>query len=59
MALAGLHPRIEVDAVHARTSDVSDIYGDRSKIARDTGWQPGLSIGESLDALWTWARTQT
>ena len=59
MALAGLHPRIEVDAVRARGSDVSDIYGDRSKIARDTGWQPGLSIGEGLDLLWAWDRTQT
>jgi nucleoside-diphosphate-sugar epimerase len=59
MALAGVHPRIEVDALRARASDISDIYGDRSKIARDTGWAPEFSIGESLEALWAWARTQT
>lgn len=59
MALAGVQPRIEVDTVRARAADVSDIYGDRSKIARDTGWRPMLSIAESLDDLWAWARTQT
>jgi UDP-glucose 4-epimerase len=37
---------------------VPDIYGDHGKIARDAGWQPKLSIGDSLRSLWEWARTQ-
>lgn len=58
MTLAGVRPRIEAEAARARSRDVSDIYGDRSKIARDVGWQPTIHVEDSLKVLWEWAKTQ-
>ena len=58
MTLAGVRPRIEAEAARARSCDVSDIYGDRSKIARDVGWQPTIHVEDSLKVLWEWAKTQ-
>jgi len=34
-----------------KINDVSDIYGDNSKIIKETGWQPNVNIDESVKKL--------
>jgi GDP-4-dehydro-6-deoxy-D-mannose reductase len=48
-------PKIAQDSDKMRPSDAPDIYGDHSKIANDTGWQPQIKFEQSLkDALDDW-----
>lgn len=40
--------RVEQDPLRMRPSDVPIIYGDITKLATDTGWQPAVPFEESL-----------
>ena len=35
-----------------RTNDVPDVIGDITAIAKAVGWQPQISVRESLEAMW-------
>jgi GDP-4-dehydro-6-deoxy-D-mannose reductase len=50
-AIAGVHPEIRVDPSRLRPTDILEIRGDRSKISRETGWEPKYAINETLVAL--------
>lgn len=53
--LAGVDVDIEVDPSRMRPSDTPVIYGSHALITADTGWQPQISIDQSLaDALADW-----
>lgn len=46
---------IEVDPERYRPSDIPVIYGDASKLRRDTGWQPEISLDQTIaDVLNEW-----
>ena len=48
LTLAYVKVRIVSDSRTPRQGDVKDIYGDCSKIVRETGWKPAISIEHSL-----------
>lgn len=41
-------PHIESDAIQLSRTEVSSVYGDPAKIFKATGWQPSISVKESL-----------
>ena len=46
---------IEVDPERYRPSDIPVIYGDASKLNGDTGWQPEISLDQTIsDVLNEW-----
>lgn len=48
-------PRVVEDTARMRPSDAPEIYGDASKIAKDTGWQPSIPIEQTIkDVLKEW-----
>jgi nucleoside-diphosphate-sugar epimerase len=51
ITLANVKVRILSDASRARPDDLKDIYGDHSKITRDCGWIPTITIEHSLADL--------
>jgi GDP-4-dehydro-6-deoxy-D-mannose reductase len=51
--------RIEMDPERLRPSDNPVIAGDRSRIAAETGWEPTISIQQTLDDLLEYWRAQT
>ena len=49
--------KIVQDPTRMRPSDTPDIYGDHSKITKDTGWQPKINFKDTLnDALEDWRK---
>ena len=43
------------DEAKMRPVDVPDIYGNHSKLTRDTGWEPKIKLEQSLsEALEDW-----
>lgn len=51
IALAGGGVPVLEDRSRFRRGDLADVYGDRSKITRDTGWRPAIPIHRSLADL--------
>jgi GDP-4-dehydro-6-deoxy-D-mannose reductase len=51
--------RIELDPERLRPSDNPMIAGDRSRIGAETGWEPTISIQQTLDDLLDYWRAQT
>jgi GDP-4-dehydro-6-deoxy-D-mannose reductase len=49
--LAGLSVPVVVDPARLRPDDIADIYGDPTKLSRETGWQPTVPIDQSLASL--------
>lgn len=48
---------IKQDPDRMRPSDIAEIVGDHSKITKDTGWQPEISLDQTLeDALEDWRK---
>jgi GDP-4-dehydro-6-deoxy-D-mannose reductase len=47
----GVDVEIEVDAARMRSVDQPRVYGDASKLRRDTGWAPAVDIRRSLADL--------
>ena len=55
--ISGLTPRIEVEAVRLRPSDVERVVGDSGLARRDLGWAPIVPWSATLDAvLGDWRR---
>ena len=51
--MSGLHDvHVQEECARIRQNDVPDVYGDIAAIVRDVGWQPRISLGESLTAMW-------
>jgi GDP-4-dehydro-6-deoxy-D-mannose reductase len=51
--------RIEMDPERLRPSDNPVIAGDRSRIGAETGWEPKISIQQTLDDLLDYWRAET
>jgi GDP-4-dehydro-6-deoxy-D-mannose reductase len=51
VSLANVRVRVHSDATRRGPEDLTDIYGDRAKIAREVGWEPAISIERSLADL--------
>lgn len=49
--LAGIAPEIRVDSKRMRPTDIGELRGDPSKIARDTGWRPRIAVTDTLEWL--------
>lgn len=48
-------PKVIPDSAKMRPSDTKDIYGDISKISKDTGWKPRIDIEKTLgDCMDDW-----
>jgi GDP-4-dehydro-6-deoxy-D-mannose reductase len=58
LAMARLRVRVEQDARRMRPSDNPLVVGDRSRIAKDTGWQPEIPIERTLADLLDWWREE-
>ena len=48
LEIAGVEAEIENDPTRFRPSDQPRVCGDHAKLSRDTGWQPGVSMDETL-----------
>jgi GDP-4-dehydro-6-deoxy-D-mannose reductase len=53
--LAGRRVPVIIDAGRTTAVGPDDIYGDRTKIAHDVGWEPAIPIRQSLAELVQWA----
>jgi GDP-4-dehydro-6-deoxy-D-mannose reductase len=51
--------RIELDPARLRPSDNPIIAGDRTRIGRETGWEPRIPIQQTLDDLLDYWRAHT
>ena len=56
LALAGLHPSIEIDPERLRPADVS--VGDATRLRRATGWRPQAAIARTLERTLDYWREQ-
>jgi GDP-4-dehydro-6-deoxy-D-mannose reductase len=56
--IAGFKVSIESDATKVRTGEVAEIYGDHSKIQRETGWHPQIGLRETLEDLLSYWRSK-
>lgn len=55
LALSHVEVRVEVDPERLRPSDVEILVGDASKFHADTGWEPRISLDQTLrDTLDYW-----
>lgn len=52
IALSGASVSVEVDRSRLRPVDIPTAIGDSSRLRKLTGWQPAITIGESLKAVW-------
>lgn len=52
LELAGVEAEIRIDATRLRGTEQPRVFGDHSKLSRDTGWQPEVSLDESLMGLY-------
>jgi GDP-4-dehydro-6-deoxy-D-mannose reductase len=51
VTLANVKVRIVCDSARQQPGDLTDIYGDHSKITREVGWRASISIERSLTDL--------
>ena len=49
--LAGVHLRLDTDASLARSVDVPVVRGDATKLREATGWEPEISLDDTLRAV--------
>jgi GDP-4-dehydro-6-deoxy-D-mannose reductase len=53
--LTGVNPVVKADPAKLRPSDTPVIYGSNQKIAKRTGWQPEISLSQTLaDVIDDW-----
>ncbi len=52
--IAGVRVSIEVDPARMRPSDTPDLVGDNTSLRTDTGWQPTISIAQTLRDVYAW-----
>ena len=50
-SIAGVDIEIRVDPERARPVDIEELRGDHGKITTDTGWNPEISIENTLESL--------
>ena len=55
-AVAGVEMNVEVDQARMRPSDVPILLGDSSKFRAATGWEPKISLEQTLSDLLDWWR---
>ncbi len=48
----------EPDPARMRPSDIPDLYGDASKLRRDTGWEPQIALRKTLEDTLNYWRSQ-
>lgn len=50
LLLADIQPKpdVETDQTKLRPTDINDIYGSHAKLTKDTGWNPGISLAQTL-----------
>lgn len=51
--LAGVEPRFEVNPALVRDTDPPDVRGDYELLAKLTGWQPEISVSDTLHDIWS------
>lgn len=54
LELAGVDAEIQNDPTRFRPSDQPRVCGDHTKLTRDTGWQPEVSMDETLMNLYSY-----
>jgi GDP-4-dehydro-6-deoxy-D-mannose reductase len=55
LANSKVNPKITQDQARMRPSDTPNIFGDHSKLTKDTGWKPIIRLEQTLqDALEDW-----
>jgi hypothetical protein len=50
-------PKLDSDATQAKREDINRVYGDPRKLHDATGWQPRLSLSESLRDMLEFCRS--
>ena len=58
LALAGVEAEIQNDPTRFRPSDQPRVCGDHAKLSKDTGWQPELSMDETLLNLYRYWKNE-
>jgi GDP-4-dehydro-6-deoxy-D-mannose reductase len=55
--VAGGNPAVTQDPERMRPSDTPDIYGDHTKLSKDTGWQPEIPLETTIaDVVTDWRK---
>jgi GDP-4-dehydro-6-deoxy-D-mannose reductase len=55
LKVAACKPEIKQDPAKMRPSDTPELYGSHGKLSKDTGWQPQISLEETLkDVVADW-----
>jgi len=55
LTAAGQHPTITQDSARIRPSDTPDVYGSYHKLTADTGWQPAITLNQTMvDVIADW-----
>lgn len=57
IGLANRPMKVTLDAERLRPVDVPVLQGDNTKLVRDTGWQPEISLEQTLADVLDWWRT--
>lgn len=57
-ARAAVTVRVEVDPALYRPNDTPLVVGSHERLTADTGWQPGIPLGQMLDDLLAYWRAQ-
>lgn len=58
LELAGVEAEIQNDPTRFRPSDQPRVCGDHAKLSRDTGWQPEVSMDETLLNLYRYWKNE-
>jgi GDP-4-dehydro-6-deoxy-D-mannose reductase len=56
LAVAGVEVEVKVDPELLRPADIPALWGDRSRLTADTGWQPLIPLERTLADLLAWWR---
>lgn len=51
--LAGIQPTVRVDPSLVRREDAPEILGDHALLTKLTGWQPALTVEQTLASVWS------
>jgi len=56
ISLSKIKIELKVDNTKTRPTDIPDLIGDHSKLTQTTGWQPTISLDQTLQDLLNWYR---
>lgn len=51
--------KVEIDQSRIRPNEVMDIYGSRTRLTKDTGWEPKISVEQMVKDYAAWKKTQS